>query len=282
MTRWAMTALLATLLAALRPAMAGVLLLDEDFAHFTGAGLAPDVAGALDSRSWAVLGLSDGDTWFDETRSGGDFARGTSAGGERSGGLYAFDLPGGLRGPGVQATGSDFTPGSLLRRVQNTSGVALGGLMVLFDLWVLNDGARSTRVQFDAHVDPSLETGRRDETATRTTPGAADDLGWQPLSVSASILDLDVPEQGEVLLRWLFDDAGGRGGRDEWALSRLRVEGLPANADEPVPVALAAPATPLLTVAALVLWLLHRVRLRTGRRLPIRNAVATPRHGPRS
>ena len=208
MMRWATTLLLAALLAAFRSAAADLLLLDEDFSPFSGTGLAPVDAGALDSRRWAVLGLSDGDSAFGDTRTGGDFARGTSAGGERSGGLYAFDLPGSLRGVGVQATGSDFTPGSLLRRVQNTAGVALDGLLVLFDLWVLNDGERSTRILFDAHADPGLTAGRGDDAATRITPAAADALGWQPLAVRASILGLDIRERGEVILRWLFEDAG--------------------------------------------------------------------------
>lgn len=282
MTRCATTLLLAALLAAFRPATADLLLLDEDFATFSGTGLAPVDAGALDSRRWAVLGLSDGDSAFGDTRTGGDFARGTSAGGERGGGLYAFDLPGALRGVGVQATSSDFTPGSLLRRVQNTAGVALDGLLVLFDLWVLNDGGRSTRILFDAHADPSLTAGRGDDEATRITPAAADALGWQPLAVRASIPGLDIPERGEVILRWLFDDAGGSGSRDEWALSRLRVEGLPAAAPPPgagVPVVLAAPTTSGLAVAVLALCLARLARVRGARPLRIGNAGATPRRG---
>jgi len=287
MTHRAMTTLLlATLLAVGRPVAAELLLLDEDFAPFTGTGLAPVAAGALDSRNWAVLGLSDGDSAFGDTRLDGDFARGTSPGGERGGGLYAFDLPGARRGLGVQATGSDFTPGALLRRVDNTTGVALSGLLVLFDLWVLNDGDRSTRLLFDVHEDAALTAGRRDESATRTTPASADTRGWQPLSVQAQFLDLTIPESGEFILRWLFDDAGGSGSRDEVALSRVRIQGLTSQDPSPQPPraptpTVALPGTFSLALAAFALALTWRWPA-VVTPLPIGNAAAMPRTGSRS
>jgi hypothetical protein len=53
-----------------------------DFTGFMGSGFAPDpAADQLDSDTWAVTGLSDGDLDFGGTAVTGDFARGSTTGG---------------------------------------------------------------------------------------------------------------------------------------------------------------------------------------------------------
>lgn len=76
--------------------------LREDFNLYGGAGFASPPASPqqLDSGAFLVRGLSDGDVDFGETRTTGDFARGASAGGASTGGVYAFDV-GGATLPGA-------------------------------------------------------------------------------------------------------------------------------------------------------------------------------------
>lgn len=246
------------------PGGRAALLVDETFAGYTAAGLAPGgPAGTLDSQMWCVIGAGDGDTVSGATATSGDFARGQSAGGERSGGLYAFALPGDRRGLGVQATGSDFTPGALIRHALNLSGDRLDSLLLEAELWVLNDGARSTRITLDAASGDGPWQPLPD--ATLFTAQDADTLGWQRFDIVAS-LPLPVLSPGAALtLRIGFDDAAGLGARDEFALAALRVSG---SVDTHAPVALAAPGPA---------WLLLPGTLLLGRRLRRRNATARPR-----
>ena len=249
-----------------RTAGATAVLVDEDFSHFAGAGVAPGAgAPTLDSRAWAVTGFSDGDSAFGAVDTTGDLARGRSPGGVRTGGLYAFDLPGGSRGLGVQATGSDFTPGGLHRRVSNATDAALAGLRVVAELWVLNDGARSTGVRLAAdrgsfpHDDGAVEL--------LSTPGPADGAGWQPRVVDALLDSVPLAAGESVILSWLFDDRAGTGGRDEIALSRLEVQGLVQPA--PAPPRLGTPGAAVLLAPGLLVLL--------GRRRALRIVNATAR-----
>lgn len=247
------------------PASEAVLLIDDDFNDYTAAGLAPGgPAGTLDSQMWCVIGASDGDSSRGAIASAGDFARGQSAGGERAGGLYAFTLPGDRRGLGLQATGSDFTPGALLRHASNPGGEPLDSLLLEAELWVLNDGARSTQITLQAatgdgswHPLPG---------ATLLTAQAPDDLGWQRFDIVSELtLPVLLPPGSAFSLRLGFDDAAGSGARDEFALAALRVSGTPGTAS---PVVVAAPASA---------WLLPPGAVLLTRRLRRRNAAARPR-----
>lgn len=237
------------LLAACAPASGSVLLVDERFSTFTGAGIAPGgEGGALDSLNWSLMGFSDGDSDFGARHLGGDFGRGLSQGGTRTGGVHAFVLPGGERGLGLQATGSDFTPGVVLRRVTNTASVQLLGLQVLLDLWILNDGPRSTGIRFDAVSVLSPVTVRNGDAGVLHTPAGADIQGWRLQAYEAAVPDLPLDAGGEAILRWNFDDASGSGARDEVALSRLQVLGTVRTG--PDVTTLAAPDSRWLLAAA--------------------------------
>mgnify|MGYP001120387188 CR=1 FL=1 len=59
---------------------------------FDGSGFSPSpVTGQLNSQAWETTGMSDGNSNFGDTETSGDFARGSSTGGETSGGFYAFE-----------------------------------------------------------------------------------------------------------------------------------------------------------------------------------------------
>lgn len=239
-------------------------LLADDFERYTAAGLAPGgPAGTLDSTLWCVIGASDGDAHSGALASDGDFARGESAGGVRSGGLYAFLLPGDRRGLGVQATGADFTPGALIRRAFNVTGQWLSTLALEAELWVLNDGARSTRITVDSAVGDGPWQSVAD--ATLLTARAADTDGWQRFDLVAALpQSLLAPGDG-LALRLGFDDAAGSGARDEFALAAWRVSG---TAGAGATALVAAPATAWLLLLGVAL-LTHRLR--------ILNSSASPR-----
>jgi hypothetical protein len=253
--------LMAMLLFASAPGNA-TLLLEDDFSRYTASGLAPGgQAGALDSLLWCAIGASDGDSHFGALAAG-DFARGESTGGVSTGGLYAFTLPGGSRALGLQATGTDFTPGALVRRAVNLTGEWLGELLLEAEIWILNDADRSTRVTLEAATGADLWHAVPD--ATLLTAAHADAAGWQRFAiVSALPLPLLAPG-AELLLRLGFDDAAGTGARDEIALSALRVTAATAAAS----VHLAAPSTA---------WLLLAGAMLLARPLHRRNASASTR-----
>ena len=253
------------------PAFASMILADENFAAYTAAGLAPGGAGGmLDSNAWSVSGASDGPAPFGASLARGDLARGVSPGGERGGGLYAFTLPGGLSGIGVQATGSDFTPGALTYRLTNDTGAALSELRSAFDFWVLNDGARSTRTIVEASTTGSH--WRAVPGLALDSPQAADTAGWRLSAISAPLPGIALAPGASLLLRWSFDDLSGNGARDEIALSRLR---LTTSANGPVRE-LPAPGAAWLTLTGLAL-MRRAGRRRTGAR---RQKTSTdPTHG---
>ncbi len=228
------------------PASSAGVLYESDFSAYEGAGLAPGaVGGTLDSNRWTVIGLSDGDSAPGATLLSGDHARGLSAGGVGTGGLYGFLIPGtaGGRAPGVQATGSDMTPGALLLTLDNTLGAALHAITVSFDLLVRNDGARSTRLSVDLGVG-----GLWEPLLGFVTPPAASTDGWLGAGLSGSAENLALEPGAPLALRWRLEDAGGSGGRDEVAFDRIRVLGVAAG-----PVAVPEAQTAQLLAAGLVL-----------------------------
>jgi hypothetical protein len=104
-----------------------------DFTGFDGSGFSPAPApGQLDSDTWRVTGMSDGDGAFGGTYDFGDFARGASSGAVSSGGVYAFEVAPGDVGLGVQPTGSVFTEGSFTLRVRNETGLTVDDLAVAY------------------------------------------------------------------------------------------------------------------------------------------------------
>ncbi len=264
---------LAAALALIAPAAPATVLLDEDFSHYTGAGLSPGgPAGTLDSSTWTIAGASDGDSPHGAVITAGDLARGLSTGGVRAGGLYAFDLPGGARGLGLQATGSDFSPGTLTRRVQHTGGARLTDLALSFQLWLRNDGPRATRITVEAADGANPAAWLAVPALSLVTPATATGALWQSRTLAAA-LPVDTLDPGRWLsLRWRFEDASGSGARDELAFTALRVTGLPVSITPAV--TLAEPdtrGTGLALALALAAAALHR------RALPIGNRAATRR-----
>ena len=69
---------------------------DINFNSFTGTGFTPTpAAGQLDSDTWRVKGMSDGDGTFGGTHTSNDFGRGAFTCCQGSGGIYAWEVSSG-------------------------------------------------------------------------------------------------------------------------------------------------------------------------------------------
>ena len=194
----------------------------ENFATFTGTGFAPSpAAGQLDSDVWKVTGFSGGTLNFGGTQTGGDFARGASTGGEGAGGIYSFDVGGGNTTLGVQPGGSDFTPGSMIVKIQNNTGAVLTSVDVSYDIYYNNNATRGNSFNFSYSSDDITYT---DVVALNfTSPAAVDALGWQTVAKTTTITGLSIAVGDFLYISWTGDDDAGGGSRDEFGLDNVSV-----------------------------------------------------------
>jgi hypothetical protein len=197
-----------------------------NFTGFTGAGFTPTpTASQLDSDTWRVTGLSDGAGTFGGDHTTGDFARGASTGGVGTGGVYAFTVSASNPALGVQPIDTDFTPGTMTLRIQNTTGGTVPSWNLSYALYVLNDQGRSNSMAWAWSTDDSSYT----QLSTYTSTAAADGSpAWSNVqSPSSTGVNASVANNGFLYLRWTGDDVGGAGSRDEFAIDDISVTAVP-------------------------------------------------------
>lgn len=201
--------------------VAATTIFEEDFTGFTGAGFAPTPsAGQLDSDIYSVTGLSDGDIAFGGTGDSGDFARGTTAGGVTTGGVYAIDRSGDT-GIWFQPAGSDFTPGEFIIAVTNSAGPT-DTFTLAYDLLFLNDQARGNTLEVAVSTDGTTYTDL--SAFDFVTPEASDGSGVQTVAYSDSFtLGSNVATGDTFYIRFASDDLVGGGSRDELGLDNIVV-----------------------------------------------------------
>ena len=192
-----------------------------NFNDFEGTGFASTpAAGQLDSDNWIVTGMSDGDFDFGDMVSGGDYGQGISPGGEGTGGIYAFQYAAGDFMLGVQPGGSDFTPGAFVLRVENQAGGVLNQVSVESLLLYFNDEGRSNSLSLEYSTDG--ETWLSVDGASIESPEAADAVpAWDGDIVVETLTTLGIAEGEFLYLRWLGEDVGGSGYRDEFAIDDI-------------------------------------------------------------
>ncbi|MEW5957503.1 MAG: lamin tail domain-containing protein, partial [Chloroflexota bacterium] len=122
---------------------------------------------------------------------------------------------------GLQPVGDDFTPGDIVLRLQNNTGVAITALNISYDLWYRNDANRANSLNFAYSPDGATYTAV--PALDFTTPQAADAGGWQPMARAATLAGLSLAPGSSFYLRWRGDDAGGSGARDEYGLDQIQV-----------------------------------------------------------
>ena len=202
-----------------------------DFAGFEGGGFVPFAPtpaptpqpGTLDSNSFAITGMSDGDLAFGGTATSGDYARGITAGGVTTGGCYAFDRGAGDVALGFQPTADDMSPGTVSMRVVNRTGGQVTEVTVSYDIVVRNDEPRANTWTFSYATDaagpytalPGLDF---------TTPAAADPSpAWVVTPRVTTIAGIALQDGDPLYLRWTTDDSSGSGSRDELGVDNVVV-----------------------------------------------------------
>nr|WP_321226793.1 Calx-beta domain-containing protein [uncultured Psychroserpens sp.] len=187
---------------------------------FDASGFTPSpTSGQLDSDAWAATGMSDGSLNFGDTQTSGDYANGTSIGNETGGGFYAFNTVIGNSTLGFQATGSDFTPGTITLRAQNQTGTTVTVADLAYLIYVNNNEGRSTTLDFSYSTDDSSYSDIAALDYSSDT--SADGSGWVSSSKSTNITGLSIADGEYLYLRWSSADSGGSGSRDEFALDDI-------------------------------------------------------------
>ncbi|HMO38421.1 MAG TPA: hypothetical protein PKC76_03915, partial [Saprospiraceae bacterium] len=200
-----------------------------DFNGFTGSGFTPNpAAGQLSSFHWAATGFSDGNLDFGGTRTTGDFARGTTAGGVNTGGIYALNYTDAANQANtalwIQPAGTDFTPGSITLRVCNNSGATIPSLGIGFDFIVLNDQDRSQSFDLGYSFMYSMDGTGFTPLVDAMTPGPRDEMAeLMVLHQGACIPNANLADGECIFLRWESDDIDGMGNRDEFGIDNIRV-----------------------------------------------------------
>lgn len=203
------------------------LLYFEEFQDFLGNGFSPSpLAGQLNSNIWIAGGVSDGDVEYGSTAISGDHARGISEGGETTGGIYAFDFapPATNWTLGAQPTGSDFSEGFFEFRQVNQTGVTLQEHYLSSHLMAFNNADRSSTIQvfYGVSSNGGLPPTFPDEFTlidSFTTTANANDL-VESEYLDASFAAAVAPSE-YLHIRYLIDDAGGTGSRDELGMDSI-------------------------------------------------------------
>lgn len=204
---------------------------------FTGTGFqASPTAGQLDSDAWAVTGWSNGNLAFGgtQTTAATDYTRGISGGGVTTGGIYGYDVDataGVNRALGIQPGGSDWAPGTLTLRIQNSSGSVIGSVSLDYTVYVRNDQGRANSFNFSYSTDDSTYTSV--SSANLTSAAAADALGLVANSRSVTVTGLSITDGSFFYLRWSGADVSGSGSRDEFALDDLNISVIGTPVPEP-------------------------------------------------
>ena len=188
---------------------------------FTGSGLeGTPAAGQLDSDAWKITGLSDGSTNFGGDYNSGDYAKGASAGGVFSGGIYSFGVAVGDSAVGVQPTGSDWTPGAIILKIENNTGYDVDSVYLSYDLYINNNEGRGNSFNVGFSVNDSTtftNIAALNDTSDEVSQGSV--LWVQNNKYAEFSVSLDA---GDILyIQWNGSDVTGSGSRDEFALDNI-------------------------------------------------------------
>ncbi|MFK7954222.1 MAG: lamin tail domain-containing protein [Ekhidna sp.] len=193
-----------------------------DFNDFDGSGFASTAAvGQLDSDDWKITGMSDGDLDFGDAGTSGDYARGTSSGSVSTGGVYAFDIGTSDFILGVQPGGSDFSPGTMVLRIQNKTGATITSLEVSYEIYDFNDQSKSNSLNFSHGAD---DIAYVDEASLNFTTTEAEDspAAWLKTDRTTT-LSVSIAANDEYFLRWSSDEVGGSGSMDQLGIDDVKI-----------------------------------------------------------
>ncbi len=202
---------------------------------FDGSGFVPTPAtGQLDSDSWLVQGLSDGDSAFGDSNTAGDFT-GSATFGSSIVGINAIEVMTGNVGLGFQPGGSDLTPGLIAFRFQNNTGETITRLSISYEVYVYNDEERSNSITLRHGTEANLAGGvanlgdgglvlLNSPEVSDATPTAKRSILSNSIFTNATNTGLLNIAPGETyIIAWETDDVSGSGSRDEFALDNIQI-----------------------------------------------------------
>lgn len=235
---------------------------------YTGAGFTPTPgAGQLNSGAWAVTGfeaLVGGDLAFGGTKIDEAYARGASAGGIALLGLYGFDVSNGgtlNRAFGIQPSGSNWDPGTVTLRLQNTSGLEITEFDLSYRIYVRNDQGRANSFNFSHSADDTTYTPEAALDFVSPQGASSAPVSWVLTPKTITLTGLSIPNNGYYYLRWSGSNVSGSGARDEFALDDIVLSNI-ETASAPIP----EPTTIVLAGLAVVLFLFPRRLTATANR----------------
>jgi hypothetical protein len=193
----------------------------ETFSGFTGTGFSPTpLPGQLDSDNWRVIGSNEGDLLFGDTKTTGDFARGTTGGNVTTGGIYSLLTEAGANQVlYFQPTSDDMTPGNVTTRYKNITGTTLTQFTFSYTIFNYNNESRSSDLTLSYSLDDITYVPV--PAANFTSLGPLDALLYT-YARSVSITGLSIPNNTEIYIKWNMDDTpGGTGSRDEIGLDNV-------------------------------------------------------------
>jgi hypothetical protein len=192
-------------------------------AQVVAAASTPD-PGQLDVDAWNYL--VDGsftNAAQHATNYPGSLAQGNglNVGGSLVGGLNATDING-QRCLSVQPTGTHWTSGSIDLRAFNVSGSPVDQMAVSFDVYWFNDQPRSSALRF-LYSNTALENSFTEVASARTVSAEVGDPNpeWVLTQVSFTIGGFTMNDGDAIYFRWVGDDVGGSGNRDEVAIGNI-------------------------------------------------------------
>ena len=187
---------------------------------FLGAGFTTNPTnGQLDTDAWATTGFSDGSKNFGINNTSGDHARGSNNGGVSTGGVYGFDVGGGNRALAFQATGGDWTPGTITLKLINNSASTITEMNIDYNIYVRNDQNRSNTFNLSISYNDSSYSGIT--SSNYASPQASSGTNWIITPRNIVLSSLDIAPGEDFYIRWAGSDAGGSGSRDEFALDDI-------------------------------------------------------------
>jgi hypothetical protein len=148
---------------------------------------------------------------------------GVDDGGVTKGGCYAWAIASNNYVLGYQPTEREFTPGYFLLSLSNATASVVRNVDLAYDIVVLNNEGRSSSLDCEISTDDTHF--HRVAELHFVSPGAASTPAtWLTVTESAHIpLPCNVAPGGRLWIRWLGDDAGGSGSRDEYGIDNVRI-----------------------------------------------------------
>lgn len=196
---------------------------------YNGSGISSvPSAGELDADAWQIVGMSTGVFNFgDSAGPSTDYARGSATRGVGSGGLYSFTSTNDANFMGIQAAGSDMTPGSVTLKINNNTGAQLDSLKISYTFYSYSDQPRSSSWNPSFSLDNITYTAL--PALNDTTELAINTVALTVGRRKDTTLPITILNGGDFYLRWDTDDFAGAGARDEFGVDNIEITGLNAS-----------------------------------------------------